>query len=249
MCLTWRRSGKFINLVNADLDQKLISQLLLHGISYIYKYNTLPDPTQVAHDPPLVSVTMIHPRHKEKDTSENIRATKGFTVNIISEPFVTNANYTSIDAPEDVDEWVGSGLTRVPSVRLALLGSCCACSDTGLSQTTVQPPRVKESAFSMECEVPCSFHITKSPPQYRPQLFHLHDISPPGSSKITATLVLGHIKLIHVRNSVLNQKGPVEASKLRAVSRLGGSMYGRAGDAFNLPRPTWKEEQELLKGR
>jgi len=77
----------------------------------------------------MVSVSFLHPQHKEKDTSENIRATKGFTVNIISEPFVTNANFTSIDAPEDVDEWIGSGLTREPSVRFA------ACEDPMLVMT------------------------------------------------------------------------------------------------------------------
>jgi hypothetical protein len=42
--------------------------------------------------------------------------TKGFTVNIISEPFVEAANWTSVDAPAEVDEWIGSGLTREPSV-------------------------------------------------------------------------------------------------------------------------------------
>lgn len=48
--------------------------------------------------------------------------TKQFTVNIISEPFVEAANMCSIEAPSDVDEWVVSGLTPVPSVRIAPLG-------------------------------------------------------------------------------------------------------------------------------
>lgn len=55
-----------------------------------------------------------------------------FVVNIISEAFVEAANYTSIDAPHEVSEWELSGLTREAS-------------------TLVKPPRVKESAFSMEC--------------------------------------------------------------------------------------------------
>jgi flavin reductase (DIM6/NTAB) family NADH-FMN oxidoreductase RutF len=53
-------------------------------------------------------------------------------VNIISEAFIEAANYTSIDAPADVSEWDLAGLTREPS-------------------QVVKPPRVKESAFSMEC--------------------------------------------------------------------------------------------------
>jgi hypothetical protein len=37
---------------------------------------------------------------------------QGFTVNIISEPFIENANGTAIDAPADFDEWSISGLTK-----------------------------------------------------------------------------------------------------------------------------------------
>jgi len=55
-----------------------------------------------------------------------------FVVNIISEAFLEAANYTSIDAPPEVSEWELSGLTKE-------------------SSKMVKPPRVKESAFSMEC--------------------------------------------------------------------------------------------------
>ena len=51
-----------------------------------------------------------------KDTAENIKRTKGFTVNLISEPFIENANITSIDSPPEVGEWGMSGLTKAPSV-------------------------------------------------------------------------------------------------------------------------------------
>lgn len=69
---------------------------------------------------------------------------------MISEPFVTNANFTSIDAPEDVDEWIGSGLSREASVSMVM---CSRCLELIVKQTMVRPPRVKESGFSMECEV------------------------------------------------------------------------------------------------
>jgi flavin reductase (DIM6/NTAB) family NADH-FMN oxidoreductase RutF len=49
------------------------------------------------------------------DTAQNIKQTKEFTVNIISEPFLEAANYTAIDSPPEVDEWALSGLTRRPS--------------------------------------------------------------------------------------------------------------------------------------
>jgi len=46
------------------------------------------------------------------DTNSNIKNTKEFCVSIISEPFLEASNYTSIDAPYDVDEWKLSGLTQ-----------------------------------------------------------------------------------------------------------------------------------------
>ncbi|KAG5645282.1 hypothetical protein DXG03_006584 [Asterophora parasitica] len=90
----------------------------------------------VSSNPPVISVSIIRPPpgHGAKDTLRNILATKGFTVNIVSEPWVVHADAASIDAPEDVSEWPLSGLTQVPSIH-------------------VQAPRVKESAFSLELEL------------------------------------------------------------------------------------------------
>ncbi|KAJ7034540.1 hypothetical protein C8F04DRAFT_1101316 [Mycena alexandri] len=88
---------------------------------------------QVSAFPLVISVSCLAiPRHK--DTASNIKATKGFTVNIISEPWVAHANSCSIDAPPGVSEWALSGLTREPSIA-------------------VKPARVKESAFALECEL------------------------------------------------------------------------------------------------
>jgi flavin reductase (DIM6/NTAB) family NADH-FMN oxidoreductase RutF len=64
-------------------------------------------------DPLVISVSCTG---AHKDTSDNIKATKGFTVNLISEPWIAQANGCSIDAPPGVNEWVISGLTQEPSV-------------------------------------------------------------------------------------------------------------------------------------
>ncbi|KAF7348615.1 Flavin-Reduct domain-containing protein [Mycena venus] len=88
---------------------------------------------QVSTNPCVISVSCTtSPRHK--DTAQNIKATKEFTVNIISEPWVAQASSTSIDAPPSISEWTFSGLTQEPSV-------------------SVKPARVKESAFALECEL------------------------------------------------------------------------------------------------
>ncbi|KAI8968828.1 hypothetical protein BD414DRAFT_503668 [Trametes punicea] len=166
---------------------------------------------QVTHHPPLISVSCAAgAKGGLKDTARNIKATKGFTVNIISEPFIENANVTSLDAPADVSEWPLSGLTKEPSIH-------------------VKAARVKESAFSMECE-----------------LFQAIDIVHPSTGQHTATLVLGLVKCIHVRNDVLNERGVVDYTKLRPVGRMGDITFARVGDGFRIPRPAWKLEGEKI---
>ena len=70
----------------------------------------------ISHEPPLIIVSFSNSPTKNKDTYNDIIATKTFTVNIISEPFVDAANWCSIDAPPEIDEWIGSGLTKEKSV-------------------------------------------------------------------------------------------------------------------------------------
>ncbi|SGY34456.1 BQ5605_C002g01634 [Microbotryum silenes-dioicae] len=93
------------------------------------------------HDPPMLMVSINHPGpDKLKHTCDFILQTKNFTTNIISEPFVDAANYTSIDAPKGVSEWALSGLTPKKS-------------------DTIDAPRVGESGFSMECELEHHYHL------------------------------------------------------------------------------------------
>jgi flavin reductase (DIM6/NTAB) family NADH-FMN oxidoreductase RutF len=88
----------------------------------------------VTHDPPTLSIACTNGLARIKDTTNNIKSGNGFTVNIISEPFAQQANACSINTPEKMSEWPISGLTKEPSLL-------------------VKAARVKESGFSMECEV------------------------------------------------------------------------------------------------
>ncbi|KZP18708.1 hypothetical protein FIBSPDRAFT_956080 [Athelia psychrophila] len=187
----------------------LVSSLSSDGVPNLAPFSYF---SMVSHDPPLLSVSFSLSPRRPKDTRENILATKEFTVNIISEPFVEAANSTAVEAASEADEWAVSGLTRLDSVD-------------------VKPPCVRESAVSFECE-----------------LYHAHDITPPASSTVTQTLVLGLIKRVHARSAVMSADGrTVDAGRLRAVSRLGGKVYARIGEGFELPRPSWKAIREELK--
>ncbi|KAL5484784.1 hypothetical protein ACEPAI_7426 [Sanghuangporus weigelae] len=200
----------------------------------------------VSHNPPLVSISFTLPSKGVKDTRENIKATKEFTVNIISEPFVEAANATSIDAPPDVDEFVVSGLTPLPS-------------------DIVKPPRVRESAISFECEL---FHFIDISPSGVTASSHLPaSASSSDTPAPTNTLVLGRIIRAHIRRSVLSSSSSsspdassssdgettVDPAALRAIARLGGTTYARIGSGFELPRPSWNAEgrqvTDLLDGK
>lgn len=60
--------------------------------------------------------------------------------------------------------------------------------------------------------------------------------------------MLGRVKYIHVRNSVLRSDGlQADPAKLRAISRLGSKTYGRVGEGFDLKKPEWDEVKPILE--
>ena len=71
---------------------------------------------------------------KEKDTLKNIKATKEFVVNIVSEEFAEKMNQCSAEYPPNVDEFKESGLTPEKS-------------------EVIKPPLVKEAKVNMECKL------------------------------------------------------------------------------------------------
>ncbi|KAF8056627.1 hypothetical protein FPV67DRAFT_645253 [Lyophyllum atratum] len=168
---------------------------------------------QVSASPPVISLSCSKPADptRMKDTVRNIMATKGFTVDIISEPWIAQANSCAVDAPEDFSEWPISGLTKEPSIH-------------------VKAPRVKESAFSMECE-----------------LYQTVDIRDPMTSEVTTTMILGLVKYIHVRRDVLDERGNVDPGKLRPVARMGGTLYARINEGYKLKRDRWREDEKSIQ--
>ncbi|KAI6003016.1 hypothetical protein EDD15DRAFT_2385581 [Pisolithus albus] len=148
----------------------------------------------VTNNPPLVSFCCTSVPHV-KDTTTNVRNGLGFTVNIMSEPFVENANVAAINAPPEFDKWTIGGLTKAPSVPSS---------------------RSNRSA-----------HIKPK------KLFQAIDVTHPVSGQITTTMIFAHIKYIHVRNDVLNERGIVGITKV--------------GDVFRLARPVWDREKERIE--
>lgn len=102
--------------------------------------------------PAIISISCGNGPERIKDTARNMKSGNGFTVNIISVPWAEQSNSCAITSPEEVSEWGLSGLTKEPSVCYFVVvwsGHSSLC----YLQLSVKAARVKESAFSMECEV------------------------------------------------------------------------------------------------
>ena len=71
---------------------------------------------------------------QRKDTLRNVEETGDFVINVVSDEIAAAANASSAEVPFEVDEFVLSGLTPIPS-------------------EAVRPPRVAQSPAQMECKL------------------------------------------------------------------------------------------------
>ena len=91
--------------------------------------------------------------------------------------------------------------------------------ETGLTPQAsdlVAPPRVGESLVSMECT--------------------LHTILTLSTEPLGGSLVVGTVVRFHVADGLFSGDA-VDADRLRAIGRMGGSAYVRTKDRFEMPRP------------
>lgn len=79
------------------------------------------------------------------------------------------------------------------------------------------------------------------------QLYQTIPIVESASGTCTTTLILAHVKYIHVRKDMLNERGIVDITKFKPISRLGDNSYARVGDAFKLARPSWAADESKVR--
>jgi flavin reductase (DIM6/NTAB) family NADH-FMN oxidoreductase RutF len=84
--------------------------------------------------PPLLGVSLSPRDGQPKDTLRNIRDTREFVVNIVTQAMAEQIVRASGDWPEDVNELALVGLTAIPA-------------------DLVRPPRVAESPVNFECRL------------------------------------------------------------------------------------------------
>tara|TARA_Y100000590_G_scaffold443104_1_gene572113 strand:+ start:7 stop:627 length:621 start_codon:yes stop_codon:yes gene_type:complete len=132
-----------------------------------------------------------------KDTLNNIQNTKEFVINIVSEEIADQMVACSTDYDNEVDEFEVSGLTPIDCVK-------------------VNPPRVKESKISFECE--------------------LNTIVEIGNAEAGAGfIVIGTIVMFHI-DDIVYKDGHIDLNTLNPLGRLAGNAYTRIVDTFDIVR-------------
>lgn len=134
-----------------------------------------------SHDPPIVALGMeLRAEGVLKDTVRNIRATREFVVNLVSEAIAERMNICAVDFPEGVDELSEAGLTAVPS-------------------SVVKPPRVAELPVNMECKLIEELHFGEAGKRSivlgEVLRFHIHDdvLTPRGHIDLDAMKPVGRL--------------------------------------------------------
>ncbi|WP_448633525.1 flavin reductase family protein [Pedobacter panaciterrae] len=90
---------------------------------------------------------------------------------------------------------------------------------TMLPSQLVRPPRVAEAPVQMECVV--------------------REVIHPGENPGAGNLILAEVKLIHIKEEILDEEGKIDQAKIDLVARLGGDWYCRVtpGNLFKVAKP------------
>ncbi|MGH7725457.1 MAG: flavin reductase family protein [Candidatus Eiseniibacteriota bacterium] len=166
----------------------------------------------VASDPPLLAISVSTRSGAVKDTARNILETGEFVVNSATEELAEAVNRAAGDWDPDVDEFALTGLTPVPSVRVAA-------------------PRVAEAGYSLECRSHQVIPVGREPHDTRLVIgevvwFHLRDdlLEPAEPGAKAASGPGGGAPI-------------VDPARLRPIARLGKNLYTKLGERFAMDRP------------
>jgi flavin reductase (DIM6/NTAB) family NADH-FMN oxidoreductase RutF len=93
---------------------------------------------------------------------------------------------------------------------------------TMLKSDLVKPPRVAEAPVQFECVV--------------------NQVIPLGNTHGAGNLVLAEVKLIHLKEEILDASGKIDQEKINLVARLGGDWYCRVtkDNLFKVAKPLTK---------
>lgn len=123
-----------------------------------------------------------------KHTLENVWEHPECVINIVNYDMVQQQSLASVEYEKGVNEFIKAGFTPIAS-------------------EIVQPPRVSESPFQMECKVREVISISDEPG--------------------AANIVIAEVVKMHVQEQYLDENNDVHPQDLDLVARLGGDWYCR----------------------
>lgn len=97
---------------------------------------------------------------------------------------------------------------------------------TPVPSQIVRAPRVAESPVNMECR--------------------LNQVVPIGEGMHQHGLVIGEILLVHIRDDIIDGHR-INHQRLQPVGRLAGNMYCHTTDTYELVRPVYNPDAEMVR--
>ncbi len=117
-------------------------------------------------------------------------------------------NVVTEDLAEAMNKTAGEYSRNIDEFKIADL--------TALPSDLVQSPRLAESPVNLECR--------------------LMQILEFGEAPQATSFIIGAVVRVHVRDEIC-VNGVIDISKLRAIGRLGGDLYCRSTEVFQMKRP------------
>lgn len=108
-----------------------ISSISENGINNLAPFSYF---NAIGDDPPHIMFSTGRGNNTNKDTLNNVLATKQFVVNMVTEELAEQMNTTAQSVPSEIDEFELAGVTPIASHK-------------------IKPMRVKESPITFECEM------------------------------------------------------------------------------------------------
>lgn len=131
-----------LTMPTPEIYRLLISAIIPRPIAFVSTMSASGAPNlapfsyfnAISSEPPLVGIAINDRAGDLKDTLRNIRETREFVVNLVSESLLDAMVVTAGEWPRDVNEFEAAQLTPAPSER-------------------VMPPYVAESPLQLECRL------------------------------------------------------------------------------------------------
>jgi flavin reductase (DIM6/NTAB) family NADH-FMN oxidoreductase RutF len=139
-----------------------------------------------------------------------LRQTSGkFQLKDTLQNILTSGEFVVNIADETLVSAMNESATDYPAEidELAIVGL------TAVPGSIVRAPRVAEAPVSMECRLTGQLPVGKD-----------------------ATLVLGEVILMHIRDEIIDERYRIDIQKLRPIGRLAGSDYAYVHETFSIDR-------------